>query len=214
MRRLLATRAADRRSLASKLASRSVSFDIRDGRFLERSSDVRGVAVGQADSLDQQDDDHLTLRIDPTLCAERAAVPKGSRRKILRGALRFADDAPTQSPAATGREARFQVAGLHLRHLPYRFCRKHPMAFEFAAVENHLVEAAQVAVRVNPEWRRRFLHLAMRRGRKIAKVAMARRLAVALYWMWRKQWDYKQVVKFGSHVRQPELHHGVQSITE
>jgi hypothetical protein len=63
-----------------------------------------------------------------------------------------------------------------------------------------LVEAAQVAVRVNPEWRRRFLHLAMRRGRKIAKVAMARRVAVGLYWMWRKQWDYQQVVKFGSHV--------------
>ena len=73
-----------------------------------------------------------------------------------------------------------------------------------------LVEAAQVAVRVNPEWRRRFLHLAMRRGRKIAKVAMARRVAVGLYWMWRKQWDYQQVVKFGSHVGQLELRHGVK----
>lgn len=72
-----------------------------------------------------------------------------------------------------------------------------------------LVEAAQVAVRVNPEWRR-FLHLAMRRGRKIAKVAMARRLAVGLYWTWRKEWNYQQVVKFGSHVGQPELRHGVQ----
>jgi hypothetical protein len=42
-------------------------------------------------------------------------------------------------------------------------------------------------------------HLMMRRGRKIAKVAMARRLAIRLYWMWRKGWDYKQVKKFGSH---------------
>jgi hypothetical protein len=97
------------------------SIDIRDSRFLQRSSDVRGVAVGHADSLDQQDDDHLTLRIDPTLRAERAPVPKGSRREILRGALRFADDAPTQSPGATRRETRFQVAALHRRHLPYRF---------------------------------------------------------------------------------------------
>ncbi len=40
-----------------------------------------------------------------------------------------------------------------------------------------LVEAAQVTVRSNQEWRRKFFHLAMRRGRKIAKVAMARRLA-------------------------------------
>ncbi len=29
-------------------------------------------------------------------------------------------------------------------------------------------------------------------GRKIAKVAMARRLAIGLYWMWRKGWDYGQ----------------------
>jgi len=52
-----------------------------------------------------------------------------------------------------------------------------------------LVEAAQVTVRSVPEWRSRYFHLAMRRGRKTAKVAMARRLAVHLYWMWRKQWD-------------------------
>jgi len=31
-----------------------------------------------------------------------------------------------------------------------------------------------------PEWRSKFFHLAMRRGRKIAKVAMARKLAVHL----------------------------------
>jgi len=54
-----------------------------------------------------------------------------------------------------------------------------------------LVEAAQVTVRSLPEWRRKYAHLMMRRGRKIAKVAMARRLAVALYWMWRKGWNYE-----------------------
>ena len=62
-----------------------------------------------------------------------------------------------------------------------------------------LVEAAQIAVRDDPNWRRKFLHLAMRRGRKIAKVAMARRLAVCLYWMMRKEWNYKQLLMFGSH---------------
>src|SRR5881394_2062204 len=55
-----------------------------------------------------------------------------------------------------------------------------------------LVEAAQVTVRSLPEWRRKYVQLMMRRGRKIAKVAMARRLAVALYWMWRKGWNYEQ----------------------
>jgi len=73
-----------------------------------------------------------------------------------------------------------------------------------------LVEAAQVTVRSLPEWRSRYFHLMMRRGRKIAKVAMARRLAVCLYWMMRQRWDYQQWVEFGSHAGQPGNRHGVQ----
>ena len=73
-----------------------------------------------------------------------------------------------------------------------------------------MVEAAQVTVRSLPEWRSKYFHLMMRRGRKIAKVAMARRLAICLYWMWRKGWDYEQVVKFGSHVGQLGTGDGVQ----
>jgi transposase len=46
-----------------------------------------------------------------------------------------------------------------------------------------LVEAAQVTVRSLPEWRSKYLHLMMRRGRKTAKVAMACRLVVRLYRM-------------------------------
>jgi len=73
-----------------------------------------------------------------------------------------------------------------------------------------LVEAAQVTVRSLPEWRSKYFHLMMRRGRKIAKVAMARRLAIRLYWMWRKGWDYEQVKKFGSHAGQLGTGDGVQ----
>ena len=73
-----------------------------------------------------------------------------------------------------------------------------------------LVEAAQVTVRSDPEWRSKFFHLAMRRGRKIAKVAMARRLAVRLYWMWRQGWEYQQLLKFGPHAGQPGHRVGVQ----
>jgi len=69
-------------------------------------------------------------------------------------------------------------------------------------------------LRSDPEWRSKFFHLALRRGRKIAKVAMARRLAVRLYWMWRKGWDYEQMKKFGSHAGQPGHRHGVQQNTE
>jgi transposase len=73
-----------------------------------------------------------------------------------------------------------------------------------------MVEASQVTVRSLPEWRSKYFHLMMRRGRKIAKVAMARRLAIRLYWMWRKGWDYEQVKKFGSHAGQLGTGDGVQ----
>ena len=56
-----------------------------------------------------------------------------------------------------------------------------------------LVEAAQVAVRSLPEWRSQYFHLMMRLGRKTAKVAMARRLAIRLYWMWRRGLTYEQL---------------------
>jgi transposase len=77
-----------------------------------------------------------------------------------------------------------------------------------------LVEAAQVTVRSDPEWRSKYFQLAMRRGRKIAKVAMARRLAVRMYWMWRKGWDYEQMRKFSSHAGQPGNRDGVSLNTE
>jgi transposase len=73
-----------------------------------------------------------------------------------------------------------------------------------------LVEAAQAAARIHPDWRRRYMHLAMRRHKSIAKVAMGRRLAVRLYWMWRNGWDYSQSVKFGSYAGQLGTGHGVK----
>jgi len=73
-----------------------------------------------------------------------------------------------------------------------------------------MVEAAQVTVRNLPEWRSQYLHLTIRRGRKIAKVAMARKLAVRLYWMMRKEWDFGKLTKFGSHAGQPGTGDGVK----
>jgi transposase len=72
-----------------------------------------------------------------------------------------------------------------------------------------LVEAAQAAARCDADWRRRYRHLALRRQRNIAKVAMARRLAVRLYGMWRNGWEYVQLVKFGSNAGQLGTGHGV-----
>jgi len=43
---------------------------------------------------------------------------------------------------------------------------------------------------------------------------MARKLAVRLYWMWRKGWDYEQWKKFGSYAGQPGPGDGVRSNIE
>ena len=72
-----------------------------------------------------------------------------------------------------------------------------------------LVEAAQAAARINRDWRRRFIHLAMRRHKNIAKVAMGRRMAVRLYWMWRNGGEYSQSLEFGSYAGQLGTGHGV-----
>ena len=53
-----------------------------------------------------------------------------------------------------------------------------------------LVEAGQTAARFDPELQRMYQRLKFRRGSQMAKVAMARKLAVRLYWMLRNQSDY------------------------
>jgi transposase len=73
-----------------------------------------------------------------------------------------------------------------------------------------LGEASQAAVRTNSDWRRRYIHLAMRRQKSIAKVAMARKLGVRLYWMWRNGWDYSRLVEFGSHAGKLVTGHGAK----
>jgi transposase len=57
----------------------------------------------------------------------------------------------------------------------------------------HLLgQAAQSVANCDEGWRRQYAQLAIRRHRSIAKVAMARKLAVRLYWMWRQGYDYQQ----------------------
>ena len=50
-----------------------------------------------------------------------------------------------------------------------------------------LVEAATVAVQHDPEMKHMYWRLIERRGKSIAKVAMARKLLVRLYWMLRRR---------------------------
>jgi len=56
-----------------------------------------------------------------------------------------------------------------------------------------LTEAAHAAAKHDPEWRRKYVRLAMKKNRSIATVAVARCLAVRLWWMWKLGLDYGQM---------------------
>ena len=61
-----------------------------------------------------------------------------------------------------------------------------------------LVEAAQIAVRFDPGFRKQYLHRCHQKPKGVAKVAAARRLAVRLYWMLRTQVAYPEIVRIES----------------
>jgi len=58
-----------------------------------------------------------------------------------------------------------------------------------------LVEAGHTAARFDPQLRRVYQRLKFRRGASVAKVAVARKLAVRMYWMLRRTADYAQLVR-------------------
>ena len=58
-----------------------------------------------------------------------------------------------------------------------------------------LVEAGHSAARLDAELRKAYLRLKLRRGSGVAKVAIARKLAVRMYWMLRSQASYAQLVR-------------------
>lgn len=67
-----------------------------------------------------------------------------------------------------------------------------------------LVEAAVKAQRHDPSWHRQYLRLSVQKHHGVAKVAIAHKLAVRLYWMLRSGQDYRQMMERGSHARQSE----------
>jgi len=68
-----------------------------------------------------------------------------------------------------------------------------------ALLRGLLVEAAHSAARQEPELGRCYRRLAIKKNRAIAAVAVARRLAVRLWWMWKRELTYAQFSASGSH---------------
>ncbi|MFZ0819202.1 MAG: transposase [Candidatus Acidiferrales bacterium] len=66
-----------------------------------------------------------------------------------------------------------------------------------------LVEAAQGAVRCDPDFRREYLHRCHTKPKGVAKVAAARKLAIRLYWMLRTRKQYPEIVRSESSSRVP-----------
>ena len=66
-----------------------------------------------------------------------------------------------------------------------------------------LVEAAQIAVRFDPGFRKQYLHRCHQKPKGVAKVAAARKLSVRLYWMLRRQVGYPEIVRIESSPRVP-----------
>ena len=62
-----------------------------------------------------------------------------------------------------------------------------------------LVEAAGIASRYDPRLQRAYRRLAFRKGAAVAKVAVARKLAIRLYIMLRDGIDYQEFCRRGSH---------------
>jgi transposase len=65
-----------------------------------------------------------------------------------------------------------------------------------------LVQAAITAQRYDTSWHRQYVRLSMTKHHGVAKVAIAHKLAVRLYWMLRSGADYRQVMERSSHVGQ------------
>jgi transposase len=66
-----------------------------------------------------------------------------------------------------------------------------------------LVEAAQGAVRCDPQFRSEYLHRCHQKPKGVAKVAAARKLAIRLYWMLRTQKAYPAIVSIEGSSRVP-----------
>jgi transposase len=66
-----------------------------------------------------------------------------------------------------------------------------------------LVEATQVVVRCDPQFRKEYQHRCHTKPKAVAKVAAARKLAIRLFWMLRTDKPYPEVVRIESSSRVP-----------
>src|SRR5580704_7435975 len=162
-------------------------------------------------------------RMNPTIEELTAAVEQEARKRpeVLRR-MTHPGVGPLTALAYVliiGTPARFQRGkqiGTYVGMIPCEDSSAHKQRLGHISKQGNsllrflLVEAAQAAARIHPEWRRRYLRLAVRRHQSIAKVAMGRKLAIRLYWMWRNGSDYSRSLEYGTYAGQLGTGHSVK----
>lgn len=73
-----------------------------------------------------------------------------------------------------------------------------------------LVEAATTAQKYDASWHRQYVRLSMNKHHGVAKVAIAHKLAVRLYWMWRSGQDWQQIKERALHPSEKDLSLGTR----
>jgi transposase len=75
-----------------------------------------------------------------------------------------------------------------------------------------LVQAASLAQRKDPAWRKQYARLAATKHHGVAKIAIAHKLAIRLYWMLRSGQSYQQLMERGSHAGQSDMADGLTTM--
>ena len=153
--------------------------------------------------------DGLELRIKPLNVAVEAAARQDAQARLL---MTHPGVGPVVSLAYVlvlgdwQRFARGKQVGSYLGLIPSESSSgKHQQRMGHITRQGNtllrwlLVESATTAQRFDSSWHRQYVRLSVQKHHGVAKVAIAHKLAVRLYWMLRSGQDYGQMMQRGSH---------------
>jgi len=170
------------------------------GWYAERRADLLGLL------------DELARRIEPLDEAVRAAAEQNAEARLL---MTHPGVGPVVSLAYVlilgdwRRFPRGKQVGSYLGLIPAEASSgKHQQRMGHITKQGNtllrwlMVEAAIKAQSKDPSWHRQYVRLSKNKHHGVAKVAIAHKLAVRLYWMLRSGQNYEQIMERGSHAGQ------------
>ncbi len=171
-------------------------------------TELEGLALGPWSSRRRTELLRLVDQLDPSIAElDRAVLEQAKRREDASRLMTHPGIGPvnalafvlTIGPVARFRRSKQVVSYLGLNPSEHSSGGKQRLGAISkqgnTLVRWLLVEAAQHTVRLDPELRQDYQRLKFRRGNAVAKVAIARKLAVRMFWMLRSGADYAQLVR-------------------